>query len=372
METINNYYEDTIRQYLNNISNYPVLTPEEEQTLGKELKKINNCKLVKDNKINFNQLTNNLIQYKEDNELLDLVEPIIKKYNYKIKPNDYIELIKTNNIDLLEKKYNLKLKESTILDKKELLDNIKMYLNYLKAQERMINSNLKLVVSVAKKYQSEKVDLMDLISQGNMGLIRAVERFDIDKGYKFSTYAIWWIKQYISKFLYENLSDIKTPEEEIKKSLEFKKELEKDDVRRLSLKELAGTYELNYETIVRYMTYNPTISINTKVDSEDNDSSLEDFIEDEKQDPEEEVMKKVLKEEVEYALNILDERERKIISLKFGINTKDNIGLTNIEIAKMEHVTPERIRVIIRNGLRKIRIQAFIDPKVRALKHYVK
>lgn len=306
---------DPLALYLKQISRYSLLTIDQEQSIGQKI-----------------------TDFKADIVVLD-EEKVIEKEAGTLDLDSFNEK-RAHTVELLFEQKNL-----------------------------MIKSNLRLVVSIAKKYQNRGMSLLDLIDEGNIGLIEAVERFDYKRGCRFSTYGTWWIRQAIIKSLADKARVIRIPIHmlnTIKKTFYVSKQLTQDYGREPTEKELADYMNLPVTKIKEIMQLSQeTASLDTTVD-DDHVTRLSELIKDENSiEPVESVFNSSLQDTLEEVLNQLNEREKRIIQLRYGLSGEGPLTLE--ETGKMLGITRERVRQIQEKAIAKLKT----FPAIRELKDYV-
>lgn len=232
------------------------------------------------------------------------------------------------------------------------------------AKDMLVKSNLRFVVNVAKKYQNQGLPLSDIISEGNIGLMNAIERYDVEKGYHFISYAVWWIRQAILKAVCEKSRMIRLPLNRANELVQIEK----------ARKYLEGAYTEDEETreIARFLAMDPEhvadlvavsrdlVSLDAPVFDERNASVLGDFLEnDAYESPEHYVMDINLKEDINSVLSTLSSKEREVVEFRFGLNGRRAMSLK--EIGDRFHLTKERIRQIEKSALKRLSVPETMD-----------
>ncbi len=336
----------------------------------------------KDGYITFEYLADTLKKYNIDNDLLNDV--LGNLYNFLMENN--IPAINESDKNLSEEPNLSDLEEPTLLSDEDITkdvninDPVRMYLKEIgkiplltmeeemnlsirsaqgdeEAKRLLAESNLRLVVSIAKRYVGRGLLFLDLIQEGNIGLMKAVDKFDYYKGYKFSTYATWWIRQAITRALADQARTIRVPVhmvETINKMARIQRQMTLELNREPSDEEIAKKMGISVDRVREVMKISQDpVSLETPIGEED-DSHLGDFIKDESSlSPEEYATNEILKEEIKSVLSTLQPREQQVLELRFGLI--DGTSYTLEEVGKRFNVTRERIRQIEAKALRKLR-----------------
>jgi RNA polymerase primary sigma factor len=330
---------DPIRAYLQEIGRIPLLSAEEEVILAKR---------IEESEKDFTKVITDLGSKK--------VDPVYEKAGKLLSKS----IIKHPSIEAAKRK---------IIEKDKRYLNVKMK-SGVEAKHLLTTANLRLVVSIAKNYLKRGLDLLDLIQEGNLGLMRAVDKFEYRKGFKFSTYATWWIRQAITRAIADQARTIRVPVhmiETINKLSKVSSQLASKLGRKPSTKEIADAMELSIEKVneIIKIAQKPQ-SLEAPISEDSESSSLSDIIQDEfTASPVELATWSYLKRQITEILSSLSDRERKVLELRFGL--RDGVARTLEEVGHEFNVTRERIRQIEAKALRRMKS----DEIAQALKDYL-
>ena len=323
---------DPVRMYLKEIGRIPLLKRDEEISLAQKVEHLQHKQYV----VN---IYNRLKASQTEEPSLEEIAEVLEKYKEIKLSSDQVQgLIKEVN---------------RVGDKLE----VSKFDPDFRAKEKLTSSNLRLVVSIAKKYIGRGMTFLDLIQEGNKGLIRAVEKYDWVKGFKFSTYATWWIRQAITRAIADQARTIRIPVhmvETINKLIRISRKLMQDLGREPTPEEIGKEMEISPERVIEIMKISQkTTSLETPI-GDDDDSYLGDFIPDETQvSPYDATSKRLLKENIDEVLQALSDREARVLKMRFGLSSQRPMTLE--EVGQKFGVTRERIRQIEAKALRKLK-----------------
>jgi RNA polymerase primary sigma factor len=429
--------DDPVKMYLKQMGSVPLLSREHEIELAKKIEeaeenlkrvvlftKFARTKIISvaediiDGKINLEELVKEDIKAQKGNALrriknilvklkatrsqnkcllimmqfnftTSVIEMVLRKMNSLVRELDGIERQKESRNRMMRKKREqIKTRRAAILRQlgekypkiKEQSKLLKVtYSKFNRTKKRLVEANLRLVVSIAKKYTNRGLSFLDLIQEGNIGLMRAVEKFEYKRGYKFSTYATWWIRQAITRSIADQARTIRIPvhmTETINKIIRYSRVFVQQNGREPTPEEIASKMRLPQDKIKSILKIaQEPISLQMPIGDE-GDTHFGDFIQDKKAiSPANATVRSMLKDEINSALSTLTEREKKILGLRFGIN--DGCQRTLEEVGRVFKVTRERVRQIEAKALKKLRhptrsrrLRTFLDMTLAHQREY--
>ncbi|MEO0846507.1 MAG: RNA polymerase sigma factor SigC [Cyanobacteria bacterium J06648_1] len=341
---------DLVRLYLQEIGRVPLLERDEEVS---EAQKVQRHISILEERAKAAEAGNVLLQ--EFTKLVDVHDRLVTQLSHRPSMKRWSMAVGME-IPLLKEKLAVGKQawaEVISCDVKEL-DRVQK--NGIRAKEHMIKANLRLVVSVAKKYQNRGLELLDLIQEGTLGLERAVEKFDPTKGYRFSTYAYWWIRQGITRAIATQSRTIRLPvhiTEKLNKIKKAQRKISQEKGRTPKIEDIAKELDMTAAQIREVLLRVPrSVSLEIKVGKE-KDTELGDLLETESASPEETLMRESLQKDLHYLLSELTSREREVIQMRFGFGGEKPFSLA--EIGRCLELSRERVRQIEAKALQKLR-----------------
>ena len=341
---------DLVRLYLQEIGRVPLLERDEEVS---EAQKVQRHINIIEQRVQAGEAGNTTLQ--EYTKLVDVYERLVTQLSHRPSMKRWSMAVDMEIPLLKEKVAKGKKAWAEVIgcDVKEL-DRIQK--SGIRAKEHMIKANLRLVVSVAKKYQNRGLELLDLIQEGTLGLERAVEKFDPTKGYRFSTYAYWWIRQGITRAIATQSRTIRLPvhiTEKLNKIKKAQRKMSQEMGRTPKIEDLAKELDMTAPQIREVLLRVPrSVSLEIKVGKE-KDTELGDLLETESASPEETLMRESLQKDLHYLLSELTSREREVIQMRFGFGGEKPFSLA--EIGRCLELSRERVRQIEAKALQKLR-----------------